>query len=50
MIYVGKDAPIYDAMKEAERVPTQTGILVQPSRPPNPFRYNSLLIKTINEQ
>ena len=38
MIYVGKDAPIYDVMKEAERVPTQTGILVQPSRPPNPFR------------
>lgn len=38
MIYVGKNRPIYDAVTEAKRVPPQTGILVQPSRPPNPFR------------
>ncbi|XP_071867886.1 uncharacterized protein isoform X1 [Bombus fervidus] len=38
MIYVGKNRPIYDAVTEAKRVPPQTGILVQPARPPNPFR------------
>ncbi|XP_076242282.1 uncharacterized protein LOC143184137 isoform X2 [Calliopsis andreniformis] len=38
MIYVGKDTPIYHAVKQAEKSPAQTGILVQPTRPPNPFR------------
>ncbi|XP_076168248.1 uncharacterized protein LOC143147149 isoform X2 [Ptiloglossa arizonensis] len=38
MVYVGKDRPIYDAMAEAKRVPAQAGLLVTPTRPPNPFR------------
>lgn len=39
MIYVGNNRPIYDAVTEVKRVPAQTGILVKPRRPPNPFRY-----------
>ncbi|XP_043251958.1 uncharacterized protein LOC122397122 isoform X1 [Colletes gigas] len=38
MVYVGKDRPMYDAMAEAKRVPAQSGILVEPTPPPNPFR------------
>ncbi|XP_053981989.1 uncharacterized protein LOC128878111 isoform X1 [Hylaeus volcanicus] len=38
MVYVGKDRPIYDAMAEAKRVPAQNGLIVDPPRPPNPFR------------
>ncbi|XP_031841505.1 uncharacterized protein LOC116430741 isoform X2 [Nomia melanderi] len=39
MVYVGKDRPIYDAVAETKRAPPQTGILVNPTRPPNPFRH-----------
>ncbi|XP_043797761.1 uncharacterized protein LOC122717603 isoform X1 [Apis laboriosa] len=38
MVYVGNNRPIYDAVTEVKRVPTQTGIFVKPRRPPNPFR------------
>ncbi|XP_017757696.1 PREDICTED: uncharacterized protein LOC108549010 isoform X1 [Eufriesea mexicana] len=38
MLYVGKDRPIYNAVVDAKRTPPQTGILVKPTRPPNPFR------------
>ncbi|XP_078042883.1 uncharacterized protein LOC144473139 isoform X2 [Augochlora pura] len=39
MVYVGKDRPIYDAVAESKRAPAQTGILVDPPRPPNPYRH-----------
>ncbi|XP_033338025.1 uncharacterized protein LOC117227125 isoform X1 [Megalopta genalis] len=39
MVYVGKDRPIYDAVAETKRAPPQTGILVDPARPPNPYRH-----------
>ncbi|XP_029039744.1 uncharacterized protein LOC114874543 isoform X2 [Osmia bicornis bicornis] len=38
MVYVGRNRPIYNAVKETKTVPAQTGILVEPTRPPNPFR------------
>ncbi|KZC11537.1 hypothetical protein WN55_02819, partial [Dufourea novaeangliae] len=39
MIYVGKGKPIYDTIVETKGVPPQTGILVDSTRPPNPFRH-----------
>ncbi|XP_076298743.1 uncharacterized protein LOC143217905 isoform X3 [Lasioglossum baleicum] len=39
MVYVGKGRPINDAVAETKRVPPQTGILVDPPRPPNPYRH-----------
>ncbi|CAL7949216.1 unnamed protein product [Xylocopa violacea] len=42
MVYVGIDRPINDAVIEAKRVPPQTGILVKPTRPPNPFRQSEV--------
>ncbi|XP_076397322.1 uncharacterized protein LOC100883542 isoform X2 [Megachile rotundata] len=38
MVYVGTNRPINYAVKEAKSAPAQNGILVQPTRPPNPFR------------
>ncbi|KOC59679.1 hypothetical protein WH47_11016 [Habropoda laboriosa] len=37
MVYVGKNRPIYDSITETKSVPAQNGILVEPTRPPNPF-------------
>ncbi|XP_011300544.1 uncharacterized protein [Fopius arisanus] len=41
-IFVGKDKPIGDAVAISRRIPAQTGVLVKPRRPPNPFRQTKL--------
>ncbi|KAK0174759.1 hypothetical protein PV327_010492 [Microctonus hyperodae] len=41
-IYVGKDRPIEDAVATSKHIPAQTGTLVKPRRPPNPFRQSSV--------
>ncbi|XP_026675258.1 uncharacterized protein LOC108632147 isoform X2 [Ceratina calcarata] len=49
MVYVGKERPIDDAVVEAKRVPAQTGILVNPVRPPNPFRESNENVPVTND-
>ncbi|XP_015180050.1 PREDICTED: uncharacterized protein LOC107068316 [Polistes dominula] len=38
MTYVGKDTPIQEALIISKNAPAQSGILVKPKKPPNPFR------------
>ncbi|KAI4478191.1 hypothetical protein M0804_012149 [Polistes exclamans] len=38
MIYVGKDTPIQEALIITKNSPAQSGVLVKPQKPPNPFR------------
>lgn len=38
MTYVGKDTPIQEALIRTKDAPAQSGVLVKPRRPPNPFR------------
>ncbi|XP_015606579.1 uncharacterized protein LOC107273126 isoform X2 [Cephus cinctus] len=41
-VFVGKDRPIQDAVSVSKKVPADSGILVKPQRPPNPFRQPEL--------
>ncbi|XP_033209091.1 uncharacterized protein LOC117167942 isoform X2 [Belonocnema kinseyi] len=41
-VYIGKDRSINDAVSISKKVPAQSGILVRPRRPPNPFRQPEL--------
>ncbi|CAK9816628.1 hypothetical protein ANTQUA_LOCUS9036 [Anthophora quadrimaculata] len=42
MVYVGKNRPIYNSIAETKKIPAQNGILVEPTRPPNPFRQSEI--------
>ncbi|XP_043476613.1 uncharacterized protein LOC122507775 isoform X2 [Leptopilina heterotoma] len=56
MVFVGKERPIQDAVSISKKVPPQSGILVRPRRPPNPFRQpeikdvsgNSIEVNTVS--